>query len=108
MPFTRNVLDYPINRLLMKVGMALHSVLQCHDPLFYPEERAQFEREVAEYLDLDAAVQAELLSRYWFQWSRHGILRSIKLVPHPKVRRTPGIRRLKELFFSKDAQKHFT
>jgi hypothetical protein len=88
--------------------MALHSILQCHDPLFTPEERTQYEREIAAFLGLDSAVQAGLLSRYWFQWSRYGILRNIKLVPHPKVRRTPGIKRIKELFFSKKSHEYFT
>lgn len=107
MPFTKHPFDYPINRLLMNVGLVLHSMLLYQPPILIPEDRRRFEKLAAEYLELDIAVEAELLRTYHFRWNRDGTLRTIHLVPHDKVRRTPGIKILREMFFSRNSQNIF-
>jgi len=52
-------------------------------------------------LDLDQAVADGLITQYRFRWDWRGLLRTIHLVPHPKVRRTPGIPRLKKIFLQR-------
>lgn len=65
-----------------------------------PEARKEWEAATARDLGLDEAVAEGLISRYFFLWNRwNGQLITVRLVPHPKHRRTPGIQRLKELFF---------
>ena len=100
MPFTREIWDYPINRLLLRVGMALQTWLYDHDPVFGPKNRKSLERRIADYLDLDRAVDLGLLRSYHIRWNYdRGKIRTIHLIPHDKVRRTPGIAQIKKLFF---------
>jgi hypothetical protein len=99
-PFTRHPLDYPINRLLLKVGMALQISLFAHPPIRDRAQQQQWEKEQAAQLGLEQAIKDELIVRYFFLWDRwNGQLKTIRLVPHPRHRRVPGIPRMKELFF---------
>ena len=100
MPFTRDPLEYEICRLLLKVGMALQIALFSQPPIRDRSERRRWERRQAELLELEEAIAAGLLVRYFFVWDRwSGELETIRLVPHPRHRRAPGIMRLKSLLF---------
>lgn len=98
MPFTRDPLDYPINRLLLKVGMLLNTWL-IYLPPVKPSLRSKVEAEIAEDLELDKAIEIGLIKGYYFHWRRNNTLRTIHIVPDESVRRTPGIKDLKNLFF---------
>lgn len=98
MPFSRHPLDYPINRLLLRTGLYFQTFLFDLPPIRDRTERRLFEQRVAKALDLDQAVKDGLIVHYRFRWDWRGLLRTIHLVPHPKVRRTPGIHRLKQIF----------
>lgn len=102
MPFTRPPLDYPINQLLLKVGLGLQSWLSVLPVTRNDRERRIIERELVEYFQLEQAVKEGLLRTYRFIWDRYGQLRTIKLVPANQVRRTPGIRELRRLFFDQN------
>jgi hypothetical protein len=99
MPFSRHPLDYPFNRLLLRVGLHFQICLAGQPPIHDRAERHHFEQRVAAALELDQAVRDELIRDYRFCWDWSGRLRRIHLVPHPKVRRTPGIADLKRTFF---------
>jgi hypothetical protein len=102
MPFTRHPLDYPINRLLLRVGMWLQIWAAFIPPARDRELRRRLERGLAEFLELDQAVEVGLLKRYQFCWNPlTGRFRTIKLIPHPRYRRSPGIYRLHQIFFLK-------
>lgn len=97
MPFSRHALDYPINRLYLRVGIALQT--WGRTVRTRPEERAEKEREIADLLDLPQAVEQGLLKRWKFIWTSSGFLEDIRLIPDPRVRRTPGLPQLKRIFF---------
>lgn len=98
MPFTRHPLDYPINRLLMGVGLWFRSLQPLLPILHTEEEQKAFNEGLAEVFELQKYVDAELLTGWYFYWT-DSELRRIHLVPHPRVRRTPGIERIKQLYF---------
>lgn len=100
MPFTKNPLEYPINRLIVKVGIALETWVSRQPPLQWPN-RKPFEKEVAKILGLDQAVSDGLIKEYKFKWKRAGYVKTIWLIPEDKVRRTPGIARFRELFLKR-------
>lgn len=100
MPFTRNPLEYPINRLVVKVGMALN-IWITHLPPVHWAEKKPFEKRTAEYLGLDTAVMDGLIKKYKFKWKRNGQVKTIWVIPGDKVRRTPGLARLRELFLKR-------
>ena len=100
MPFTRHPLEYRINQLLLRVGMALQIELLRTPPIRDKDERRKWEQTKIIELGLDQAVEEGLITGYYFIWGRtNGQLRTIHVVPHPKYRRCPGILRMKELFF---------
>ena len=95
----RHPLEYPVNRLLTRVGMALNSTLLAFPLQRAPEARAAAERLLAEEYHLDWAVSERLLAAYRFQWDDRGALLSIELTPHISQRRVPGLGRIKALFW---------
>ena len=99
MPFSRHRLDYPINRLMLRVGMALQSWLVHQPPLRDKEKRREVEAALTWEFGLEAAVAAGLLRRYHFRWNRDGELRTIHLVPSNRVRQTPGLKAMHQIFF---------
>ena len=99
MPFTRHPLEYPYNKLLYQVGLALNSWIPLLTRAITPQERQEAEELVARRLKLPQAIEEGLLKRYSILWGRNHRIYTIELVPDDRVRRTPGIRRLKELFF---------
>lgn len=100
MPFTKHPLEYPIVQLLLKVGMELQISYYALPPMPDRAARRQWEQAQAAHLGLDQAIQDGLIVRYFFVWGRwNHQLETIRLVPHPRCRRTPGIARLKALFF---------
>jgi hypothetical protein len=98
MPFTRNPLDYPINRLIVSVGMALKGWMSLIPAKHDPRDQQQFEQRFIDHFKLDQQIEDGLIRGYYFHWDRHGRLKRIHLVPSDKVRRTPGIARLTKLF----------
>jgi hypothetical protein len=98
-PFSRHPLDYPINRLMLRVGMALQSWLVHQPPLRDQEKRRAVEAALTREFGLDEAVKAGLLRTYHFRWNRDGELRTIHLVPANRVRRTPGLKAMHQIFF---------
>lgn len=99
MPFTRHALDYPINRLMLKVGMALQSWLTHQPPVRDPMARREIEAALVVEFALDEAVSSGLLRCFHFRWNRDGELRTIHLVPSHRVRRTPGLKAMHQIFF---------
>ena len=99
MPFTKHPLDYEINRLLLRVGMALQSWLVHQPPVRDPKRRREIEARLTEEFGLERAIRAGLLLRYHFRWNRDGELRTIHLVPSNRVRRTPGLKAMRRIFF---------
>jgi hypothetical protein len=97
MPFSKNPLEYPINKLILKVGMALNIWIG-HLPPVTDKERKPLELKLIAHLGLDTAKQEGLIKKYRFKWRRKGQIKTIWLVPGDKVRRTPGLARLRDLF----------
>lgn len=97
MPFSRHPLDYEVNRLLLDAGMLLQVWKGTHSAIPRSERKA-VQSEWAELLGLDRAIERGLLVKYRFRWNKQGELVSLWLQPHPKVRRCPGIKMMKELF----------
>ncbi|HYT41406.1 MAG TPA: hypothetical protein VEP90_03615 [Methylomirabilota bacterium] len=100
MPFSKNPLEYKINRLVVKVGMAL-DIWIVHQPPIHWTEKKPFEKRIAEILGLDTAVMDGLIKKYTFKWRRNGQVKTIWLIPGDKVRRTPGLARFRELFLKR-------
>jgi hypothetical protein len=100
-PFTKEPLDYPLNRLLLRVGIALQSWLLHQPPARNTADRERITRVIAEYFDLDQAIEDGLLRGYKVRFDRHGCISTIHLIPADKVRRTPGIKMLRKLFFER-------
>jgi hypothetical protein len=100
MPFTKHPLQYPICRLLTIVGLAMQSWLRIQPAIRSRWRQQLFEEDLAEHFEFDRWIEEEVIKSYHFKWDRTGKLRKIRLVPHEKVRRTPGIARIKELFYS--------
>jgi hypothetical protein len=99
MPRTRHAFDYPITRLFLHVGLSLQTWVRRLPRVPTPAERPALEAEVAERLSLPEAVDRGLLTRYRFHWSAEGRIWTIDLVPVSRLRKTPGLTRLRELFF---------
>lgn len=100
MPFTRNPLEYPINQLILKVGMALDIWIR-HLPPVSSHERKLTRERIATHLGLDKAIEDGLIKEYIFKWSRYGQIKTIWIIPSNKVRRTPGLARFRELFLKR-------
>jgi hypothetical protein len=100
-PFSRDLWDYPLNRLLLRVGIALQSWLLHQPPALTEKERQRITRRIADYFELDQAIQDGLLRNYKVRFDRHGSIRTIHLIPTGKVRRTPGVKMLRKLFFAR-------
>jgi hypothetical protein len=100
MPFTRNPLEYPINRLIVHVGMQLEIWIRTLPPV-KPNQRTTLKYKLVDYLGLEQAVRDGLIKKYRFKWRRCGQVKTIWLIPGDKVRRTPGLPRLRDLFLRK-------
>lgn len=98
MPRTRLPLDYPVNRLILRVGLVLASWMPLETPCWDPAARQEYEGRLAAYLGLEQAITERLLTGYRFYWNDEGRVATARLVPHPRVRRQPGIAAMKRVF----------
>lgn len=80
--------------------MLLHTWLIYLPPLKNRSQRKTVEEQLIEYLELDKAIEIGLIKGYYFHWRRNNTLRNIHIVPADSVRRTPGIKAIKDLFFN--------
>ena len=92
-------LEYPVNQLFHRVGVAVNTWLLVLELQRTPEARTVKEMELAARFGLEAAVADRLISRYRFRWDDRGALETIELTPHPAQRRVPGLASLKELYW---------
>jgi hypothetical protein len=100
-PFSRNLWDYPLTRLRLRVGIALQSWLLHQPPAHSQKDRERITWLITDYFDLDQAIKVGLLRDYKVRFDRHGSIRTIHLIPADKVRRTPGVKMLRKLFFER-------
>ena len=100
MPFTRNPLEYPINRLIVKIWLAFEAWIKHHPPLSV-SERPEFEKRVIKHLGLDEAIESGLIKKYKIKYLKNRQVKTVWIVPGDKVRRTPGLTRLRDLFLKR-------
>ncbi len=100
MPFTRPILDYGINLLMVRLGFYWETVLKRLEPV-PKEEREEIEKKLSVEMGIDEAVAEGLLSRCIFIWDVHDCLVGIKPIPTNRVMRTPGLPAIREIFLKK-------
>lgn len=98
MPRSRHPFDYPLTRFFLHVGLSLQTWVRRLPPVPVEQQPAT-EAQIAERLGLPTAVEQGFLSRYRFHWNATGRVRTIDLIPVSRLRKTPGLTRLRELFF---------
>lgn len=92
-------MKYPIIRFYLRVGLTFKSIQDYLPVCKKKEDRKPVEDQLTRLLKLEEGVEDQLILRWKYRWDHRGRLKTIRLYPHPKVRRTPGIPMVKDLFF---------